>query len=160
MYSLRKVTTVVVTSAGGAMLVAACSTTSTSSVSAPPSPSMTSSPSSSASASSEAIPCKQINSLRTTLTSLTTTKISASSSGQITKDLTTIQADVTALKGKAGGAFSGQISQLNSSINEIKKAAGQLSSNPATAVKNLTAGIAALKVKAQPMIAEMKAACP
>jgi hypothetical protein len=147
---------------GGAVLVAGCSTTSTStsSVSAPASPSMISSSSSPASASSQAIPCKQIDSLRTTLMSLTTTKISASSVGQITKDLTTIQADLTALKGQAGGAFSSQTSQLNASIDQIKKAAAQLSNNPSTATKNLTGAIAALKVKAQPMIAEMKAACP
>jgi uncharacterized phage infection (PIP) family protein YhgE len=157
---------------GGAVLVAGCSTTSSSiraSVSSSPSPrpssSAKASPSSSAPASaspaaSKKVPCKEINSLRTSLTSLTHTSISPTSAGTLTKDLKNIQTQLTALKGQAGGAFSSQAQELTSSVDQIKTASRKLSSDPMGAIRQLTTSLNSLKTKAKPVIAEMNAACP
>jgi hypothetical protein len=145
-------------SAGGAILVGGCSSSSSTAATAPNSPSPKMSATSSASAA--AVPCKQINSLRTSLTSLTATKISAGSAGRITSDLKNISTDLAALKGQAGGAFASQFSDLNTSVTRIKASAAQLSMNPTKAVKNLATELTTLKAKAQPMVTEMKAACP
>lgn len=120
-----------------------------------------SSASSSASpAASKKVPCKEINSLRTSLTSLTHTAISPSSAGTLTKDLKNIQTQLTALKGQAGGQFSSQAQELTTSVNQIKSASKKLSTDPIGAVRQLTTSLNSLKTKAKPAIAEMKAACP
>ena len=45
-------------------------------------------------------------------------------------------------------------------MNQIQKAAGELTTNPATALKLLTTALTGLKGKIQPMIAELNKACP
>jgi hypothetical protein len=100
-----------------------------------------------------------INSLRTSVTDLTHIKVSATSAGQLTTDLTNIQSQLAALKGKSLGAFSAQADQLMSALNGIKKDAGQLSTNPTAAAKALSTDLTSLKGKAGPMITEMKMVC-
>jgi uncharacterized protein (DUF3084 family) len=78
----------------------------------------------------------------------------------LTADLKNISTQLTALKGQAGGAFSGQAQELTTSVNQIKSAAKDLSTNPTGAIKQLTTSLTSLKSKAKPVIAEMKAACP
>ena len=157
----------VVLALASAALIAGCGSSGSSGSSPAAGSSTTSkpaaSPSSSASMSHGAaagVPCKEIGKLRTSLTSLTKTKISPTSAGQLTKDIKNIQTELAALKGKAGGAFAGQAKSLTSSIDEVKKAAGQLNSSPMTAISQLTTSLAGLKAKAKPAIAEMNAACP
>ena len=118
------------------------------------------SPTASASASgvSQAA-CVRIKSLRTSLTHLTTLKVSAGSAGQLTSDLTNIQKQLTALKGQDLGSFSGQATQLNSSLDQIKKSSAQLSTNPTGAAKSLSKELTGLKGSAGPVIAQTKTVC-
>jgi phage-related minor tail protein len=147
----------------GAVLVAGCS--STSSVSTKPtSPSTSKSSGStsngSASGSVMGVPCKNVNSLRTSLTSLSHTKISPSSSAQLTSDLKNVKSQLTTLKGKATGSLKTQLDGVNDSVNNITKASKQLNTSPVTAVRSLTTNLVALKAKAGPVIDELKTACP
>ncbi len=149
----------------GAALIAGCSTSSTSTTSQSPSapPTSATSQPTSATASpttsaSQAV-CVHINSLRTSLTDLTHIKVSASSAGQLTKDLTNIQTQLAALKGQSLGAFSTSASQLMASLNKINKDAEELGTNPTAAAKALSTDLTALKNKAGPMITEMKTIC-
>jgi hypothetical protein len=103
--------------------------------------------------------CVHINSLRTSLTSVTHIKVSASSAGQLSKDLANIQAQLTALKGENLGSFSAQAKELTADINKIKKDAAELTTNPTQAAKSLTTDIATLKTKAGPMVVQMKKVC-
>jgi phage-related minor tail protein len=156
MTNLRGLWVTAALSFGGALLVAGCSTSTTTTT-----PSATAKPSPSTSApSSAAIPCAQIDELRTSLTSLTQTKVSASSASDLTKELTDIKTSLADLKSKATGAFSTQATELSDAINGIQMAAAGLSSDPTKAVKELTTDLANLKTKAKSFIAEMNAACP
>ncbi|HUC57280.1 MAG TPA: hypothetical protein VMA95_07755 [Streptosporangiaceae bacterium] len=139
--------------AGSVMLVAGCSSSTTTSSAKPPS-----TPSASASGVSQAA-CVHIKSLRTSLTHLTTVKVSGSSAGQLTSDLTNIQKQLAALKGQDLGSFSGQATQLNSSLDQIKKSSAQLSTNPTGAAKSLSKELTGLKTKAGPVIAQSKTVC-
>jgi hypothetical protein len=164
----------------GVLLIAACSSSSTTSHAAAqskPSPKTTGSAAAHSSASpthstaathatspspaaTQKIPCKQADQLRTSLTSLSHTKVSASSASTLSKDLKNVQSDVADLKAHATGSFATDLNGLSASMDQIKKAAGMLSSNPATAVKDLTAGVASLKAKSGPVIADINASCP
>ncbi len=140
--------------ASGALLIAGCSTTSTSSATKSP----TASPSPSPSALSKTT-CLHINSLRGSLTHLTTTKVSQSSASQLTADLTNIEKELTALKGEDLGAFSGQATRLMSALDQIKKSYAQVSKDPTAAYKEIGKEITTLKSNSGPMIAEMKTVC-
>ena|ERR1700761_6214217 len=149
----RALLTAGIVGAGGAMLVAGCSTTTTTSIKTP-----TVSPSASMSGVSQAA-CVHIKSLRTSLTHLTTVKVSSGSAGQLTSDLTNIQKQLTALKGQDLGSFSGQATQLNSSLTQIKKSSAQLSTHPTSAAKSLSKELTGLKSTAGPVIAQSKTVC-
>lgn len=101
-----------------------------------------------------------ITSLRGSLTSLTHIKVSASSAGQLTGDLTNINRQLDALKGQHLGEFSSSATELRTSMNQIQKSASQLSTNPTTATKNLSTQLTHLKSRATPIIAQMKTVCP
>jgi hypothetical protein len=85
--------------------------------------------------------------------------VSASSAGQLSKDLANIQTQQAALKGQNLGGFSGQDKQLTADIAKIKTDAAELTTNPTKATKSLTADLTTLKTKSGPMIAEMKKVC-
>jgi peptidoglycan hydrolase CwlO-like protein len=140
--------------AGGAVLIAGCSTTSTSSATKSPTASPSPSPSTLAKTT-----CVHINSLRGSLTHLTTIKVSQSSASQLTADLTNIEKQLTALKGEDLGAFSGQAAQLTSALNQIKKSFAQVSKDPTAAYTELGKEITTLKSRSGPMIAQMKTVC-
>jgi phage-related minor tail protein len=106
------------------------------------------------------VPCKNVNSLRTSLTSLSQTKISPSSSAQLTSDLKNVKSQLTTLKGKATGSLKTQLDGVNDSVSNITKASKQLNTHPVTAIKALTTNLVALKAKAGPVIDELKTACP
>jgi hypothetical protein len=145
----------------GAALIVGCSSASSSTSSSPKTTTspVSHSPTPSSSSSAPAAACVHINSLRTSLTSLTHIKVSPSSASQLTSDLTNIETQLAALKGMSLGAFSTEANQLTAAVNKIKKDAAQLSTNPTAAVKSLTADLTTLKNNAGPMIAEMKAIC-
>jgi hypothetical protein len=103
--------------------------------------------------------CVHINSLRTSLTSLTHIKVSPTSASQLTKDLANIQTQLTALKGQNVGGFSTQASQLTADVNKIKTDAAALSTNPTKAATGLTKHLTTVKTKAGPMIKQMKTVC-
>jgi hypothetical protein len=138
----------------GAILVSGCTSSSTSS-DKPPSPPVTNSAAASAKVSPAV--CVHINSLRTSLTSLTHIKVSPASAKMLTADLTNIEDQLAALKGKPTGSFS--TTALTADIDKIKKDAAALSTKPTTAVKSLTTDLAALKTKSGPMIVQMKKVC-
>jgi hypothetical protein len=100
-----------------------------------------------------------INSLRTSLTSLTHIKVSPTSASQLTKDLANIQSQLSTLKGENLGGFSTQAKQLTTDVNKIKKDAAELSSNPTKAATALTTDVTTLKTKAGPMIIQMRTVC-
>jgi|HubBroStandDraft_1064217.scaffolds.fasta_scaffold23904_4 hypothetical protein len=150
----------------GAILIAGCSSASSNAAKTSkdskshtkPNPSMP--PSSTASPATKTISCKQIDSLRTSLTDLTKTKVSAGSASKLSTTLNDIQMELATLKGKTSGAFADQAKDLTSSIDQIQKTAAGMTTNPKTATKQLSTDLAALKTKSTPIIAEMNAACP
>jgi len=145
----------------GAALIMGCSSSSTTSSTSPKATTTGAahSPMPSSSSSDLAAACVHINSLRTSLTSLTTLKISPTSASQLTHDLANIEAQLAALHGMNLGSFSASANQLTAEVNKIKKDAAQLSSNPTAAITSLTTDLNTLKAKAGPMINEMKTVC-
>lgn len=140
----------------GPMLIAACGSTATSTSSAQPNSAVAgASPT-----ASGKVNCANVNSLRKSLESLSHTSVSPSSAGTLTTDLKNVQTQLAALKGQGGGQFSGMTGGLTASVNQIEKAAGELTTNPTAAVKQLTTALAGLKGKIQPAIKELNAACP
>lgn len=162
---------------GGALVLAACSTSATSpsstasptgsagpvvspstshpmssSAPAPPVPS-----SSAASVSAEA--CKHVDSLRTSLNSLSHVPFTMSSQAVITSDLKNIKAQADALKSEP--AFSSSASQLNGAVDQVQKAAAGMGATPSpTQLQAVVAALDGLKSTAQPMAAKFKSACP
>lgn len=122
----------------------------------PPTAPATNSASPSSSAMVQAA-CVHINSLRTSLTSLTHISVSPASAKTLAADLANIENQLAALKGQHTGSFS--TTELTAEINKIKKDAAALSTSPTTAVKSLTTDLTTLKTKAGPMIASMKTVC-
>jgi hypothetical protein len=163
----RRVKATALLAIGGALLIAGCSSSSTAtgSLNAKQSPSkpagaaMSHSPSPSP-AASQKVPCKEADQLRTSLTSLQHTKMSASSAGTLSTDLKNVQTDVAALKSKATGPFASDLNALSASVANIKKAAAGLSTNPTAAMKSLVTDISNLKTQAAPVITEINASCP
>ncbi|HET9898864.1 MAG TPA: hypothetical protein VFQ44_28405 [Streptosporangiaceae bacterium] len=156
---------VVVLGVSGALLAAGCGGSSTSASPKPPaSPHpATSQPAAQSPASPRAsvkVNCKDIDKLRTSLTSLTTTRISPSSAATLTTDIKNIESELKPLKGQAGGAFAGQANSLMASIDQIKKASTMLNTNPTAAVRQLRTSLVGLKAKAGPIVAEMNMVCP
>lgn len=149
---------------GGAALIAGCSSTSTSAAANHPSPAKKQSPMADTH-SPDAMPteskavCVHINSLRTSLTDVTHVKFSATSATKLSSDLSNIQTQLNALKGKNLGAFSAQASQLSASLDKIKKDAAQMSTNPTAAAKSLSTDLTQLKTKAGPIIIETNKVC-
>jgi hypothetical protein len=138
---------------GGTLAVTACGSAAVSG-SASPSAAATSA------AASSAIPCTQISSLRTSLTSLAHATVKPSSAGQIAVDLDDIHAQLMALNGQAG-AFSGQASQLDAALGKITAAARVALRAPTAAnLKSLSSDVSQLKATAQPIVTEINSACP
>jgi hypothetical protein len=138
---------------GGMMLIAACSSNGTPAASAVSAG--TGSP-----AGQAKVNCATVDSLRGSLQSLQHTSVSLSSAGTLTKDLTNVSKQLAALKTQGGGQFSGLTSDLSGSVNQITKAAGELTTNPAAAVRQLTTALTELKGKIGPSIAQLDKACP
>jgi len=107
----------------------------------------------------KAATCVHINSLRTSLTSLTHVSVSSASAGKLATDLADIQTHLNALKGQDLGAFSPQEKQLRAALDKIKKDAAGLSTDPNKAAKMLNADLDSLKHKAGPMIVQMRMIC-
>lgn len=107
----------------------------------------------------KAAACVHINSIRTSLTSLTHIKVSANSASLLASDLGNIQSHLSALKGQDLGSFTPQAKQLMAEVDKIKKDAAELSTNPSKAAKSLTTDLTVLKTKAGPMIIQMKKVC-
>lgn len=151
--------------AGCAMGLAACSSapsTSSSKHTAAPrttSPATTPAPTGTGTASQAA--CKHVNSLRGSLESLSHMQLSVGSEGQIRTNVANIETQLHALKGHTTGALSNQVNQLSTSVNEVKKAASNLSTPPTSsqATKVVTA-LSGLQAQSKSAVAEMKAACP
>lgn len=158
---------IVTLSCSGAVLIAACSSPAAHSAGKSPKPAAKSaaahspadSPTAKGKASPSAATCVHINSLRTSLTSLTHTKVTATSAGKLTTDLANIERQMSALKGQNLGAFSAQEKELTAALDKIHKDAMALSAHPTTASKALSADLSHLKTESGPMITEMKTVC-
>jgi hypothetical protein len=151
--------------AGCAVGLAACgSGTSTSGAThtAPPrtaSPSAT--PTHSGPAMASKATCKHVDSLRGSLETLTHLQLSPSTAGQIRTNLSNIHTQLSELKGQGGSAFSHQVNQLSNSVNQVKKAAGNLSTPPSAAqVSDVLTALSDLKTQSKTAVAEMEAVCP
>jgi hypothetical protein len=145
---------------GSVMLIAACSSSGTTASSTQKAQANPAAHVSGAPAANGTVSCKNIDSLRASLVSLSHTSVSPTSAGTIATDLKNIETQLAALKSQPGGAFSTQAKELTASVDEIKKAAAAISTHPLTAAKQLTGALTALKAKAQPMISEMNKLCP
>lgn len=155
--------TVAVLVAGCAVGLAACSSgTSTSSTTHSAAPRTTSpamSPSSTATANQAT--CKHVNELRGSLETLTHLQLNASSAGALRTNLTKIQTQLSALKGQAGGAFSSQVSQLSSSLDQVKSAAKNLGNPPSSGqITKIVTALSGLRTQSKATVATMNAACP
>ena len=152
----------------GAVLIAGCTSSGTSASKAPKtsgtsaarrSPAGTASAAAAAGAKASSVACVHINSLRTSLTSLTHVKVSAASASKLTTDLGNMQSELGALKGQHLGAFSAKANELMARLNKINKDAAELNSSPTKAAMALNSDLTNLKTKAGPMIAEMRVVC-
>ena len=122
----------------------------------------TSAPASNAggSLSGSAVPCAQINSLRSTLSDITHTSVSPASAPRLAADLAKAEQELNALKSQAG-PFAAQANQLSNALNAIKTSADALAKSPTpTNLSNLATAVNSFKSTAQPLIQEMQAACP
>jgi hypothetical protein len=139
---------------GGTMVIGACSangTTTAGAVSAG-----TGSP-----AGQAKVNCATVDSLRSSLQSLSRTPISQSSTATLTADLTNIAKRAAALKSQGGGKYSGLSDQLSASVAQINKTNTELTKNPSAATEQkLVTQLTQLKGKAGPTIAKLNKACP
>lgn len=105
--------------------------------------------------------CKHVTSLRASLEDLTHLQLSANSAAKIRTDLTNVQTQLAALKSQGGSAFSGQVSSLSTSLNQVEKAAQGLSSNPSAAqIQSVITALSGLKANSKATISQLKAMCP
>jgi hypothetical protein len=105
--------------------------------------------------------CKHVDSLRTSLESLTHMQLNASSAAKVRTDLTNIETQLAALKGQGGSAFSSQISQLSASLDKVKGAANSMSNPPTPSqVTAVVTALSQLKTQSKSALAAMNAACP
>jgi hypothetical protein len=105
--------------------------------------------------------CKHVASLRTSLQDLSHRTLNASSSSKLKTDLTNIQTQVAAIKSHGGGAFSSQLNQLNTAVDNLKSAAHGMSTPPTKAqVTAISTALFQLKTLSKSAIATMNAACP
>jgi hypothetical protein len=141
--------------AGAVVLMAGCgSATSGAGANSP------ATPSASATTSGSALPCGTITSLRLALANLTHVKPSAQASGQIAADLISIKTNVQVLKTTAA-AYDTQAGPLDQAVDRVGSAARMAATHPSSAnVSALGSALGGVKTSVQPMIAEMKAACP
>ncbi len=151
--------------AGCAVGLAACSsgtsTSGSSPTAAPRTTSQSASPAQSGAATANQATCKQVNSLRGSLETLTHLQLNASSASQIRTNLTKIQTQLSELKHQGGGAFSHQVNQLSDSLNKVKKAAGNLSTPPSgSQITAVVTALSGLRTQSKTTVAQMNAACP
>jgi len=105
--------------------------------------------------------CKHVNSARTSLESLAHLQLNGSSAGKIRTNLTNVQKQLTALKGKTSGALASQIDALSASFKQVEKAALGLHSSPSAAqITTIVSALHAVKAQSKATIAAMHAACP
>ena len=154
---------------GAAPLLAACTSSGTSNATSSGSAAATHSPmkasvhpsSHSGSPKANASTCKHVHSLRTSLESLTHTSLNASTAAKIRTDLTNIQTQLAAVKGKGSPAFSSEMNKLSVAVTAVGKAAATLSNPPTAAqVKAVVTALAALKTQSKTALTAMEKECP
>jgi len=105
--------------------------------------------------------CKHVNSLRTSLESLTHQQLNASSAAKIRTDLTNIQTQLAALKGQGSSHFSNEINKVSASVDKVRNAASALSNPPTTSqVTAVVTALSQLKTQSKSAIAAMNKECP
>jgi hypothetical protein len=141
--------------AGAAVLMAGCGSATSGAGANPPA-----TPSASAATSGTALPCSTITSLRMALANLTHIKPSGNASAQIAADLISIKTTVQALKATAA-AYGAQAGPLDQAIDRVGSAARAAAIHPSGAnISALGSALGGVKTSVQPMINEMRAACP
>lgn len=104
--------------------------------------------------------CSNVDSLRDSLQSLSHMTVSASSQGALTKQVTNVQKQATALKTQGNGRFASLSSELTASVAQFSKAAGEQATNPAGAQTQATTALNELKGKTPAIMTELNKACP
>jgi len=151
----RRPWTLAIAGLGAVALLAACGsgatgTTAGSTTSPPAAPTATAS-----------ISCAQVTALRAALTNLRSIRVNASTSGQISADLTQVETALTAMKGGVSSAFAAETHLLSADLATIGKHARALSSHPSPAnLRATTTAVAELKTAAAAAIVIMRSACP
>jgi hypothetical protein len=155
--------------AGAAPLLAACSSSGTSNANSSASAAATHSAMKSSahpshhsgSPKATASECKHVHSLRTSLESLTHTPLNATTAAKVRTDLTNIETQLTALKGKGSPAFSAEINRLSLAVTAVRKSAAAMSTPPTAAqVKTVVAALSALKTQSKTALTAMSKECP
>jgi hypothetical protein len=106
--------------------------------------------------------CKHVDSLRTSLQDLNHLQLNPSSASKLRTDLTNIEKQLAALKSQGGNsALSGQVKQLSTSVDKVKKAANALSTPPTKAQATaVVTSLTELKAQSKAALPAMNAACP
>ena|SRR5437773_4294344 len=153
---------IAVLAVSAAAVLAACSSSGNGGANGGTSAPATPSPSShSQSAVASQATCKHVNKLRASLEDLTHLQLNASSAGKIRTDLTSIQAQLAALKTQGGHALTSQVNQLSTSLGKVKKAAGNVSTPPtASQVTAIVTALSGLKTQSRAAASAMRTACP
>jgi hypothetical protein len=115
----------------------------------------------SVSADAAAAACPHLTSLRASLTNLSGLQISPASAGQLSADLTNIERQLSSLKSLGSSAGASDSAQLTASLRKITLAAQAEIGQPTPArLAALESALTGMKDAAQPMIRQLKAACP
>ncbi len=106
--------------------------------------------------------CKHVDSLRTSLQDLNHLQLNPSSASKLRTDLTNIEKQLAALKSQGGNsALSGQVKQLSTSVDKVKKTANALSTPPTKAQATaVVTSLTELKAQSKAALPAMNAACP
>jgi hypothetical protein len=150
--------------AGCALALAGCGSSGAAGSAGPaggaPSAAANASAAASASAAAAAA-CPHLTSLRASLTNLAGLQVSPASAGQLSADLTNIERQLSSLKSLASPVGARDAAQLTGSLRKITLAAQAEIGEPTPArLAALESALTGMKDAAQPMIRQLKVACP
>jgi hypothetical protein len=143
---------------GCAVLVAACGSSGAGGMASPAARPASPAP---GSGSAAAAACRHLMPLRASLTSLTHLQLSPASIGPMGTDLSNIERQMGSLRSFGGAAGAQESAQLTAALRKVTLAAqaeiGQPTQARLAAVESALAG---MKNVAQPVIGQLKSACP
>lgn len=143
---------------GCALGLAACGSSGMAGSAAAPAHSASASPDVSAAAAAD---CPHLTSLRASLTNLSGLHVGPAAAGQLSADIFNIERQMGSLKGLGAAIGASDSAQLTASLRKVTLAAQAEIGDPTQArLAALQSALTGMKDTAQPMIRQLKSACP